>query len=182
MKLEYETDRLILKIIEPTAEHARQVLAFYDENRDVFEPYEPQRPVNFYTENYQKSLLSCDYNLTVQMKNIRFWVYEKNSFDQPIGTICFHNITRFVYDRCEVGYKFDKRFWHLGYAKEALTKGISVMFDELNLHRIEAFVMERNLPSIRLLENLGFHYEGTCRQSIRIENEWQDHMLFALLK
>lgn len=182
MKLEYETERLTLKILKPAPEYARDILRFYDANRCVFEPYEPLRPNNFYTENYQKTVLTYEYNLAVRMTDVRFWVYEKINPDRIIGTVCFHNIVRSVYDRCEAGYKFDQNFWHLGYAREAMTLGLSVMFDDLRLHRIEAYVMENNKPSIRLLNALGFQYEGICRQAIRIRDNWEDHMLYALIR
>lgn len=87
-----------------------------------------------------------------------------------------------IYDRCETGYKFDRRYWHKGFAKEAMSLGISLMYEELCLHRIEAYVMEENKASVRLLRSLGFQYEGICRQSIRIQNDWKDHMLFARIR
>lgn len=181
MKLKYETDRLILKILEPSSEHARQVLTFYEQNREILENYEP-RTANFYTENYQKTLLTGEYNLAMQKKTIRFWIFPKDNPEQLIGTICFYNITHSVYERCSTGYKLDQKYWHQGYAQEAMKAGISVMFEDLNLHRIEAYVMEKNLPSIRLLERLGFQHEGTCRQLIRIRDEWENHRLYALIK
>ena len=57
MKMKYETDRLILKILPDTA--AGRVLQFYLDNREVFEQFEPDRPQNFYTMEYQKTLLHC---------------------------------------------------------------------------------------------------------------------------
>ncbi len=182
MNLEYETEHLILKELQPTPKAAAQVLDFYNRNRVLFERYEAARPSNFYTEEHQKAILTCEYNLSIRLKNIRFWVYEKEHPDYIIGTICFYNITRSIYDCCETGYKFDQQYWHKGYAREAMQLGISVMFGKLNLHRIEAFVMEENTPSIRLLKGLHFKFEGICRKSIRIRGNWEDHMLFALLK
>lgn len=182
MNFEYETQRLILRVIKPSPVYTGQVLRFFSYNRDYFEPYEPVRPHNFYTSAYQQSLLTCEYNLAVRMQTIRFWVWEKNTPDQIAGTVCFHNITRSAYDRCEAGYKFDRHFWHKGYAREALGFGIQLMFDELELHRIEAYVMKQNIPSIRLLDALGFSCEGTCRQFAKINGSWEDHDRYALLR
>lgn len=178
----YETAHLLLKILPPTAENTKQVLAFQKKNRATFERYEVARPANFYTETYQQSLLSCEYNLFRQWKNIRFWIYEKQNSSQIIGTIHFYNIMRSIYERCETGYKFDEDYWHKGYARESMQFGISLIFRELHLHRMEAYVMKENQASIRLLEDLGFVYEGTCRELVRIQGNWTDHMLFSLLK
>lgn len=182
MEFEYRTERLILKILSPSVETARQVLNFHNKNRALFERYEGARPVNFYTEAYQKTLLSCEYNLTIQKKCVRFWVFEQDNPDEIIGTVSFYHILHGIYDRCETGYKFDPSHWHKGYAKEALAFGISFMFEEFGMHRIEAMVMPDNDASIRLLSGLNFEYEGTCRKSIRIRGEWEDHMLYSLIQ
>ena len=179
MNLIYETDRLILKVLRPEA--AKKVLCFYLDNKELFEKYEASRPDNFYTVKYQKSVLLCEYNLTVQLSAVRFYVFLKDDPDRIIGTICFRDNTRSIYDSCEVGYKFDERFWHHGYATEALIEGIDIMFGDLGLHRITACVMPGNTPSIRLLESLYFKREGLLRQNARIQGEWTDHYLYSLI-
>ena len=179
MNLIYETDRLILKVLRPEA--AKKVLCFYLDNKELFEKYEASRPDNFYTVKYQKSVLLCEYNLTVQLSAVRFYVFLEDDPDRIIGTICFRDITRSIYDSCEVGYKFDERFWHHGYATEALIEGIDIMFGDLGLHRITACVMPGNTPSIRLLESLYFKREGLLRQNARIQGEWADHYLYSLI-
>ena len=117
----------------------------------------------------------------MQLSAVRFYVFLKDDPDRIIGTICFRDITRSIYDSCEVGYKFDERFWHHGYATEALIEGIDIMFGDLGLHRITACVMPGNTPSIRLLESLYFKREGLLRQNARIQGEWTDHYLYSLI-
>lgn len=180
MNLIYETDRLILKVLRPDA--AKKVLCFYLDNKELFEKYEAARPENFYTVKYQKSILLCEYNLAVQLSAVRFYVFLKENPDQIIGTVCFRNIAHSIYESCEVGYKFDSRFWHQGYATESLMEGIDIMFGDLKLHRIEACVMPENTPSIRLLESLYFKREGLLRQNARINGKWEDHYLYSLIR
>lgn len=50
MKMNYETQRLELKVLPNTA--AAQVLQFYLDNQKIFEKYETDRPKQFYTEKY----------------------------------------------------------------------------------------------------------------------------------
>lgn len=179
MNCTYETERLILRVLR--AENAPAVLQFYLDNRALFEQYEAARPDNFYTTRYQKTLLNAEYNLAFKLSAVRFYVFLKDAPEQIIGSICFRNITRAMLQSCEVGYKFDARFHHQGYAFEALTQGIDIIFQDVKLHRIVANVMPSNLPSIRLLENLDFSYEGLERQSALICGKWQDHARYALL-
>lgn len=182
MDFKYETQHLILKLLEPSWEYASKTLEFYKNNRVLFERREAVRPLNFYTREYQKAVLSHEYHLALQKKYIRFWIFEKRQPEKLIGTISFYNILHSAFERCETGYKLDEAYWHKGYAREAMSFGVSLMFEELNLHRIEAYVMKDNSASIRLLKDLGFQFEGICRKSIRIRGNWEDHMLFARIK
>ena len=138
MKMNYETQRLELKVLPNTS--ARQVLQFYLANQEIFEKYETDRPKQFYTEKYQKTLLQCEYNLTIKQSAVRFWVFRKENITQIIGTVSVQEIRRGSYQSCILGYKFDHRFWRQGYAKESLLKCIEIIFDEMKLPRIEAHV------------------------------------------
>lgn len=179
MDFVYETPRLSLQILG--AKKASDVLLFLENGKQIFEKYEPKRPENFYTIDYQKDLLTYEYNLTIRQTAVRFYVFLKDNPSEIIGTVCFRNIKKEPFASCEVGYKFDERFWHQGYAFEALQKGIEIMFFELNLHRIAASVRPDNLPSIRLLEHLGFEWEGCAKQSTLLQGKWEDHLQYALL-
>lgn len=181
MNFEYKTSRLILKILDDHPEHVSQALRFYDRNRLDFEKYEPMRPENFYTENYHATLLHCEHEMFFNLQFIRYWIYEKTNPDLIIGTVSFHNIIRSEFQRCCIGYKMDREFWHLGMAKEAISFLISQIFKELHLHRIEAYVMPENYNSIYLLDSLGFQREGLCRHTAKIQGKWTDHLLYALV-
>ncbi|MDD6057370.1 MAG: GNAT family protein [Clostridiales bacterium] len=179
MQFEYRTDRLILKIL--TTDAFKEVLDFQIRNRDIFEKYEPLRPANFYTPSYQHSLLKYEHKLALKLSTVRFYVFRKEDLHLIIGTVCLHNIMREPYSCCEIGYKFDSSYWHMGYAKEALEKIISVAFFELNLHRIFARVVPWNTASLRLLSALHFMEEGLEHKCIQIQGEWTDHLRLALL-
>lgn len=179
MLFEYETARLKLQIIKPT--HAGQVLDFYLRDRELFEQYEPDRAEGFYTVGFQKQILSFEYNMAVQGTLYRFYVYEKTKPDRIIGTVSFHHITRGFSNSCEIGYKFSSEIHHQGYATEALTKVLHVIFDELQLHRVQAWVLPDNKPSIRLLERVGFVFEGISRDYLYLHGTWQSHALYSIL-
>jgi len=54
-------------------------------------------------------------------------------------------------------------------------------FDHLKLHRVEAACLPSNAASIALLRRCGFREEGLARRYLRINGQWQDHLLFAQL-
>lgn len=179
MNMEYHTKRLILKILPPHA--LSEVLNFQIRNRELFEQYEPTRPENFYSISYQKSLLTCEYNLAIKLSSVRFYVFLQDDPHTIIGTICLHNIKRGAYCCCEIGYKFDSAYHRQGYAREAMTKILCISFFELDLHRVFARVMPDNFPSINLLKSLGFEQEGLERECIEIQGKWTDHLRFSLI-
>lgn len=179
MNTEYQTNRLILKLLTP--DYLREVLSFQVRNKDFFEKYEPTRPDKFYTYSFQHALLKSEYNLALKLSSVRFYVFRKEDNHTIIGTVCLHDITRIAYSCCEIGYKFDHSFWHHGYALEAVEAAVQVAFRDLNLHRVFARVMPENEASIRLLKAAHFTEEGLERSSIQICGKWEDHMRLSLL-
>ncbi len=179
MNAEYETSRLILKILPPV--YSREVLRFQLRNREQFERYEPMRPENFYTAAHQQAVLKCEYKLATKLSTIRFYVFLKGQPHMIIGTVCLHDILRQAYSCCEIGYKFDYEYQHQGYAREAVARALDIAFSALSLHRVFARVVPDNAPSIRLLTALGFVEEGTERSSIKIQGTWTDHVRYSLI-
>lgn len=54
-------------------------------------------------------------------------------------------------------------------------------FRSLGVHRIEICIRPENAPSLRVVEKLGFRYEGLRRRYIHINGDWRDHFCFALV-
>jgi len=177
----YETERLFLQVMTPTEANAAAVLRFYQKNKKVFEPFELDRPKDFYTKSYQYALLQAEYNMFKDLQTVRFYVHEKDDPFTIVGTVGFHNIRKTIYHCCDIGYKLDQDFWHMGYATEAVGGCISIICDDLNLHRINAYVLPDNAPSIQLLDRLGFKDEGLCKDYIYMHGGFQDHRHLAYI-
>lgn len=63
-------------------------------------------------------------------------------------------------DDVELAFVISRVFWGRGYATEAAQAVLTFGFEEVNLERIVAVTMPENTPSQRVLNKLGFHYEG----------------------
>lgn len=179
MQFEIETNRLILRVL--TADDAPKTLQFYQTNAPIFEKYEPIVGENFYSLSHQKNLLSYEYQETLKLHMVRFWLFEKSHPDQIIGTISFHNITPNIFASTQVGYKMDPRFWRKGYCYEALVAGIQLVSNEIGIRRFEALVLPDNYPSMCLLEKLGFQQEGLLKDKVYLQNTWRDHFIYGLV-
>ncbi len=176
MDFNYTTERLILKIENETA--APLVLEFYSENKAFFYDFEPAHSDSFYTAGYIADIMRYEYKEALKLASLRYWLYEKTT-GELAGTVCFSRIRTLPYFSCEIGYKLAEKMQHKGYAFEALSFLINAINKDLNIRRFEAFVMQNNIPSLKLLEKLGFEQEGYINDYVYINDAWQDHLLYA---
>ncbi len=81
----------------------------------------------------------------------------------------------------------------IGYwvAQEAAGKGIiptavalttDALMREAGLHRVEIALVPENGPSRRVVEKLGFRFEGRREKFMHIDGGWRDHDTFALVR
>lgn len=83
--------------------------------------------------------------------------------------------------QAEVGCTLHKEFHGKGYAKEALSGIVDHLFRELNKHRITTSIDPGNMPSIRLVERLGFRKEAHFKESLYLNGKWVDDLIYAML-
>lgn len=83
--------------------------------------------------------------------------------------------------RAEIGYHLAAHAQGKGYMHEALSRFVTYLFDTLRLHRLEAEIDPRNVPSAQVLERLGFQREGLLRERWRVAGEVSDSALYGLL-
>lgn len=90
---------------------------------------------------------------------------------------------RFLHDeQVEIRCTLKKQKQGKGYASEALKATINYLFNKLNKHRIIASIDYRNSKSIKLIDRLGFKKEGCFKESLFINGEWIDDIIYAMLK
>jgi len=54
------------------------------------------------------------------------------------------------------------------------------LFNAVGLHRVEIDIRPENDASLRVVQKLGFRYEGLKQRYIHINGAWRDHYVFAL--
>ena len=175
----YETKRLILKVLDSS--YAKAVTDYLTRNRAFMEEWESVKADSYYSEEYQQTNLEKDLSEADAGRSFRLWIFKKGEEDRIIGTVGFSNIIRGAFWSCHLGYKLDQDEVNNGYITEAIRKGIEIVFDEYGLHRIEANIMPRNKPSLRVTEKLGFYNEGLAKRYLKINGVWEDHIHMVLL-
>lgn len=79
-----------------------------------------------------------------------------------------------------IGYWVAERFAGRDVTPTAVALATDHVFFGLGLHRMEICIRPENSPSLRVVEKLGFRYEGLRRRFIHINGDWRDHFCFAL--
>ena len=79
-----------------------------------------------------------------------------------------------------IGYWVSERFAGKGATPTAVALATDHCFFGVGLHRMEICIRPENAPSLRVVEKLGFRYEGLRRRYIHINGDWRDHFCFAL--
>ncbi|HEY7628691.1 MAG TPA: GNAT family protein, partial [Ilumatobacteraceae bacterium] len=80
-----------------------------------------------------------------------------------------------------LGYSIMTSEQRKGLATEAAQATIDALFEQEGVHRVVATIDPKNLASRRLLERLGFRYEGRSVSAAFVRGEWADDDRFALL-
>jgi len=99
-----------------------------------------------------------------------------------IGTCGFSNLVKVRGARGELKYDLGRPYWGRGIMTEALAAVIQYGFEEMDLNRIEGFVVVGADRSMRVLSNLGFKEEGTLREYGFWKGRFWDEVCFSLLK
>ena len=96
-----------------------------------------------------------------------------------IGDLGIHFIDD---EQAEIGCTLAKKHHGKGYATEALKSAIDYLFNELNKHRIIGSIDPNNVSSIGLVKRLKFRKEAHFKESLLINGEWFDDIVYAILK
>ncbi|MGN8645372.1 GNAT family N-acetyltransferase [Gracilibacillus sp. HCP3S3_G5_1] len=84
-------------------------------------------------------------------------------------------------DTVEIGYSFSKNVAGKGYATEAVSGLVKKLFDEFEVHRIQANLDARNEASQRLCERIGMRKEAHFIQDFWSKGEWTDSIVYGML-
>ncbi|MBI5160621.1 MAG: GNAT family N-acetyltransferase [Micrococcales bacterium] len=97
-----------------------------------------------------------------------------------VGQVNVSGLTYGSLSSASIGYWVAERVAGRGVTPTAVALATDHCFFALGLHRIEICIRPENAPSLRVIEKLGFRYEGLRRRYIHIDGDWRDHVAFAL--
>lgn len=169
------TDRLIIRQVEIS--DAEQIFAYRsDAETNKYQGWIPNDLEQ--VEDFIENKVSKEVNVSgtwVQMSLLR---KEDNKIIGDIGVLFKDEDDM----QCEVGCTMNKEYHGQGFATEALHGVITYLFADLNKHRITSSIDPANIASISLVERLGFRKEAHHIESLFINEEWVDDIIYAILK
>jgi len=177
--LALETDRLRLAVLRKS--EAPKVTGYFIKNREFHKRFAQTHPNSYFTVSEQRKYLAFDCDSFLAGSVVPLWI-TLNGSDEIIGRVSFFNLAYGGMMSCAIGYHLDQDHTGKGYMTEAIDAACSFMFKEYGMHRIEAFILPENIPSIKLIKRTGFTEEGKRISYMHINGQYRDHIAFYLLE
>lgn len=173
-----KTQRGVLKVLDES--QAPLLYQYINEEKNFLMPWEPARHDIYY------SMETCQLRIRemrrdfLEDKGVVLCLLSKEE-DRMLAYTNYSSIIRGVFQACHLGYSLRESEQGKGLMHEALESGIQYIHKELNIDRIQANYMPRNVKSAAVLKKLGFEKEGVARDYLKINGQWEDHILTALV-
>lgn len=173
-----DTQRGVLKVL--AGEQAHLLKEYVEQEKAFLAPWEPERNEAYYSLEVCQLRVSEMRRDFLEDRAVTMCFLSKDE-SRILGYINYSNIVRGVFDACHLGYSLRESEQGQGLMFEALTAGNQFMKKQHSIHRIQASYMPRNEKSGALLARLGFEREGMARDYLKINGQWEDHILTALV-
>jgi ribosomal-protein-alanine N-acetyltransferase len=148
-------------------------------NRQTFEPYMPVRSEEFFTLSAQRKQILFDGEQWAEGRGFSFAIEGEEGL---AGRVALSNVVRGAWQSATLGYWVDARQQGRGYATEAVGLVVTAAFEHFELHRVQAAIMPKNGPSLKVIEKARFYFEGMAPFYLNINGQWEDHRIFSLTR
>jgi ribosomal-protein-alanine N-acetyltransferase len=146
------------------------------DNRSWLRPWEATNPYGPLSFDVRASIRGLQANARSGL-GLPFAIEFNGSF---AGQLNVSSIAYGSLSTATIGYWVSERFAGNNVTPIAVALATDHCFFGLGLHRMEICIRPENGPSLRVVEKLGFRYEGLRRRYIHINGDWRDHFCFAL--
>ena len=99
---------------------------------------------------------------------------------EVVGQLNVANILYGSVSSAVIGYWVVPEVAGKGVTPTAVALVSDYLFNAVGLHRVEIDIRPENVASLRVVEKLGFRFEGLKERFIHINGAWRDHYVFAL--
>lgn len=101
---------------------------------------------------------------------------------EVVGQLNVSNVVHGSVSNAVIGYWVAPEVAGRGVTPTAVALVTDYLLNSYGLHRVEIDIRPENAASLRVVEKLGFRFEGLKERYIHINGAWRDHYVFALTK
>jgi RimJ/RimL family protein N-acetyltransferase len=130
--------------------------------------------------SYEEEKSWYEKNIHVNFPNTTFGV-ESVRDNRLVGMTFLKNIN-LIHRNAEFAILIDEQSAGNGFGKAACHKTVDFAFHNLGLHRVYLKVRKDNSAAIRIYEACGFKLEGTLRDDIFKQGNFNDQLVMAVLE
>lgn len=160
---EKEFAKTLFQIVENQREYLGKWLSWVEKNQAKKDSFEFLKTSILFNNGGQK---------------LTTFIFHENKL---VGSVAFVKINK-GNRAAEIGYWLSQNKQGKGIMTQACKRLIKYGFEKMNLHRIEINVATENSKSLAVPQKLGFHHEGTIRESLFFNNKFYDGEKYSLLK
>jgi ribosomal-protein-alanine N-acetyltransferase len=106
--------------------------------------------------------------------------------DGLVGLFALNDIVGGVFESAHASWQVRASMMGRGFGTEGVRGLLDLAFEPapegVGLHRVQANIIPRNEPSLRLAQRVGFREEGKALRYLKIAGRWEDHLMFALTR
>lgn len=169
-------DRVYIR--PPLGQDFRDWAALRYASREFLQPWEPVWSPDELSRGAFKARLRKATSDWREGSAFTFFIFDcKNHV--LVGGISLGHVRYGVSMSGQIGYWMGEPHAGKGLMQDAVQTLVRHGFASIGLHRLEAACIPGNLRSVRVLESTGFVREGLLKSYLKINGQWQDHLLFA---
>ncbi|MGB8819021.1 MAG: GNAT family protein [Rhizobiaceae bacterium] len=162
----------------PLRQDFREWAALRKASREFLQPWEPVWSQDELSRAaFKARLRKADSDLR-EGNAFTFFIFDRKTH-LLVGGISLGHVRYGVSMSGQIGYWMGEPHAGKGLMQDAVQILVRYGFETVGLHRLEAACIPGNLRSVRVLENTGFVREGLLKSYLKINGQWQDHLLFA---
>ena len=138
---------------------------------------------------YLRKVFPCPYKLQDAIDYINYATDKEDDVVLGIvvdckvcGCVCARMRGDVYANSCELGYWLSEQFWGKGLMTLVVKEFCDFVFENYDIHRIDAEVFADNVASRRVLEKTGFELEGLYRQKVHKDGRFMDEAVYAIIR
>lgn len=147
------------------------------DNRPWLQPWEATNPVRSIAHDDQRATIRSLLDQARKGTGLPLVVEVDHTL---VGQLNVSQISYGSLSSASLGYWIVQGYAGRGIMPVAVAMATDYLFFERGLHRMEICIRPENKSSFRIVEKLGFRFEGLRRRYIHIDGRWRDHLCFAL--